>query len=117
MDNNFKTDYGFDIVWAKKENYGSKIMVFSNHNKTDFVFHKNTEKTWFINSGKFKIKWIDTTNGKIFEQIFEEGNVFEIEKLKPYSVQCISTNGSITEANNGIDNTDVYVSLSREFFE
>ena len=56
MDNDLKTDYGFDIVWAKKEDYGSKIMVFSNNNKTDFVFHKNTEKTWFINSGKFKIK-------------------------------------------------------------
>lgn len=116
MENATKTDYGYELIWANEENYGAKILIFNTNAKTDFIFHQNTTKSWFINSGEFKIKWIDTETGKIFEQKFEEGHVFHIETLKPYSVECISSNGSITEANNGIKDNDVYVSLSKDFF-
>jgi len=116
MDNTAKTEYGYEIIWANKPEYGAKIMIFNNDAKTDFVFHQNTLKSWFINSGQFKIRWIDTDTGKILEQIFEEGHVFEIVPLKPYSVQCVTTNGSISEVNNGIEHTDLYKSLSKDFF-
>lgn len=116
MENATKTEYGYELIWANKETYGAKIMIFNNNTKTDFIFHQNTLKSWFINSGEFKIKWIDTETGKIFEQKFQEGHVFDIENLKPYSVECISGNGSITEANNGVKSDDVFISLSKEFF-
>jgi hypothetical protein len=116
MEKTTQTEYGYDIIWANNKNYGSKIMIFNNETKTNFVFHQKTSKSWFINAGKFKIRWIDTKNGKIFEQIYEEGHVFDIESLKPYSVQCISKNGSISEVNNGIDVEDVYNVLSKDFF-
>jgi hypothetical protein len=115
MNKSTNTEWGLEIVWADKKEYGSKILLFNKDIKTDFVFHQHTIKSWFINTGKFQIRWIDTSNGKIFEKVFEEGNVFEIEKLKPYSVQCISKNGSITEVNNGIDLKDTYKVLAKEF--
>jgi len=100
-DNDFKREWGLEVTWADEENYCSKFLVFEKEkNKTPFHFHKETNKTWFVNAGKFMVRWIDTADGKIYEQELKEGSVFQVEKFKPVSLECLTANSSIVEASS-----------------
>jgi hypothetical protein len=98
MSNNVnKTDYGYNISWANTDNYSASIMVFDNPSKTNLEFHKTKQKTWFVNNGLFKIRWIDTNDGKLYEKEVKEGSVFHVEPLMPVSLESIIPGSSITE--------------------
>jgi hypothetical protein len=110
-------DWGKEIIWADYKTHGCKIMLFEKQGaKTPFYFNKTVEKTWFVNSGIFNIKWVDTKDGKMYQQELKEGSVFHVETLKPCSLECKSANGSITEANSGSVDNDVYITLDKAHF-
>jgi hypothetical protein len=108
-----KTEYGYMLVWAEQKSHGGIIHVFEKPSKTDFVFHKEKEKSYFVNSGEFIFRWIDTQSGQVYQQGGTEGFVFTVNKMVPSSLECKSPNGSLTEANNGVEN-DTYVVLKKE---
>jgi len=115
MDNNVtKTDYGYDLDWAKKPNFGAKIIVFDKSTKTDFAYTLKTEKVWFVNDGQFMVRWIDTSDGKTYQQEIGPGIVFECKTNIPYSLACISDKGSLAEVNNGYHEGDHYIVLKKE---
>lgn len=103
-----KTKYGYEIPWASTENYAAKIMVFDNPTKTDLEFSKDTQKTWFVNSGTFKVRWIDTKDGKLYESEIKEGSVFHIEPLMPVSLEAIIPGSSISEVSTPSKDKDTY---------
>jgi len=108
-DNVVKTDYGMDILWADHRNYGCKILVFEKANsRTSMFFHKNREKTWFVNTGKFKLRYIDVKDGTMFEADLEEGKVFHVPALMPTQLESLVDGSSCTEASSNIDPYDVY---------
>ena len=108
-----KTEYGYKLIWAEQKTHGGIIHVFENPAKTDFVFHSNKEKSYFINSGKFIFRWIETSDGQIYQQEGTEGFVFTVNNMVPSSLECISKTGSLTEVNNGsLD--DKFVVIKKE---
>ena len=110
MSNNVnKTEYGYEITWAEKEQYTSKIMVFEKANaKTPIIFHKDTTKTWFINTGTFNVRWIDTSTGELYERELSEGAVFHIPALMPSGLESLSENSTISETSNLNNPEDSY---------
>jgi len=108
-----QTHFGYELYWSKNDNYGSKIIVFTKPEKTDFVYQIKTEKTWFVNEGEFSVRWIDTTDGKVYQQKLSTGHVFETKVNTPYSLSCESPAGTITESNNGYHEADHYIAISR----
>lgn len=109
INENYKKDWGMEIPWCEEEDYASKLIIFDKAgNKTPFCFHKETKKSWFVNNGKFMIRWIDTKDGKVYQAELNEGQVHKIEPLVPVSLECISP-GSITQASNRTDQNDMYV--------
>lgn len=111
-DNIIKKDWGLEITWANETEYCAKILLFENpKSKTPFVFHKETKKTFFVNVGEFKFRWIDTTNGKIYEQLLKEGSVHTVEQLVPWSLEGQTSNASVNQVSNRDDKDDVYVIL------
>ena len=101
QDNIKKHDWGYEITWAKTEDYTGKVIVFEKPAKSDIVFHSNTNKSYFVNQGKFSIKWIDTKDGKVYENNLGEGGTTTVKKLVPYSIECGCATGSLAEVNNG----------------
>lgn len=102
-DNVTKTKYGYDIVWADNDLYCSKILVFEDEGaSTDLHFHKQKIKTWFVNSGSFRVQWVDTKDGKSYAQELEEGSTFHVEVLKPVKLQSTSANSVMAETSNSI---------------
>jgi mannose-6-phosphate isomerase-like protein (cupin superfamily) len=55
-----QTEYGYDLEWVDNEKFCGKIIVFEKSGKkSDMHFHKERVKSWFVNSGRFKVKWMD----------------------------------------------------------
>jgi hypothetical protein len=109
MENKLKKyTWGYEILWANQDDYAGKVKIFEKPEKTEMVFHKNKSLTYFVNQGTFNIKWIDTSTGKVYEQNLPEGGVKTIEPLTPYTIECTSKTGSLSEVNNGEKTNDTF---------
>ena len=93
-----KKGWGYEMIWATNEKYCGKIMVFNREMaQTSMHFHREKDETWFVNSGKFKVKWIDTKDSKFYEQELVEGSTWHNPPLQPHQLICLSKEGSVTE--------------------
>ena len=108
-DNIQKTDYGYDVVWTDNENYCSKILVFEKaQSQTRLHFHKDKQKSWFVNAGKFEVQWVDPKDGKAYSQELPEGGVFEVPPLLPVTLKSLADNSAMAETSNSNDPEDYY---------
>ena len=75
-----------------------KIMVFEKKgNKFSMHFHREKDETWFVNNGKFKIRWIDTKTATLHEQELIEGQTWHNPPLQPHQLESLEDGSSITE--------------------
>jgi len=108
-DNVVKTEYGYEIIWADTDDYVSKILVFENANQClPLHFHRDTEKTWFVNAGTFKVQWVDTKDAKAYAKELPEGSVFHVPVLMPVSLKSLSENAAMAETRNQNNTEDYY---------
>lgn len=85
-----QTTWGTEIVWASNDNYCGKLLVFKDAgSKTPVQFHKQQQKSWFVNEGTFVVRWIDTESGEAKELPFKQGEVMEIPPLRPYQIESL----------------------------
>ena len=90
--------WGFEIIFANNDKYCGKLLVFERAGaKTSLVFHKEKCKSWFVNSGKFKVKYIDVATGEIKEAILEEGKTADFAELGPHQIEALVPNSIIFE--------------------
>jgi streptogramin lyase len=72
--------------------------VFENAGaKTSLVFHKEKNKSWFVNAGKFKITYIDVSNGEIKQSELGEGQTADFAQLGPHQVEALLPGSIIFE--------------------
>lgn len=108
-----KKNWGYELQWAKTQDYQGKIIVFEKKDQSiPLHMHKNTEKTWFVNAGEFNAHWINTSSGELMQATLSEGSVFHVAELTPVSITAKKDNSSLTEISNG--NTDEYLLLSKQ---
>ena len=90
--------WGYELIWATTNDYCGKIMFFNkNGNKTSMHFHKEKDETWFVNSGKFKVRYIDTKDSMLYEKELNEGDVWLNPPLMPHQLVAMADESSITE--------------------
>jgi mannose-6-phosphate isomerase-like protein (cupin superfamily) len=89
--------WGYELIWATNDKYCGKIMVFEKEGaKFSMHFHREKDETWFVNAGQFKVRWIDTTNAKLYVKELKEGDTWHNPPLQPHQLECIVA-GSIPE--------------------
>ena len=88
--------WGSEYIWATNDKYCGKFMSFHTDAKFSMHFHKDKEETWYVISGQFLVRWIDTSNSHIIEKFLGVGDVFHNEPLKPHQLICIEE-GTILE--------------------
>lgn len=110
MSENVKqTEWGTEVIWANKENYCGKILVFEKSNsRTALHFHKNINKSWFVNAGSFQITWVDTAEGNSYAKELPEGSTFDVPALMPVMLESLQANSVMAEVSNGSDTEDYY---------
>lgn len=115
-DNVVQHEWGYELVWANKKDYLGKIMVFSKPGaKTPFFLNAETNKSMFVNYGSFKLRWISTDNGSIFEKELTEGQVWDCERLVPCSLEAKIPNSSISVVSSG-EKDDKHIVIRAESF-
>ncbi len=98
LEGHVKKAWGYELIWATNDLYCCKIMVFEKAgSKFSMHFHSKKDETWFVNSGKFLLRWIDTTNASLYQQELTEGQVWHNPPLQPHQLEALEDNSSITE--------------------
>jgi hypothetical protein len=90
--------WGFEIIFANNDKYCGKLLVFERAGaKTSLVFHKEKRKSWFVNAGKFRVKYIDVVTGELKEAVLEEGKTADFAELGPHQIEALTPNSIIFE--------------------
>ncbi len=91
------------------DKYCGKILSFNTAgSKTSLHFHKERDKTWFINAGQFKVRFIDTQTTEIKEAVLKEGDVFQVPALQPHQLEALTNGAMIFEVSTTYTVEDNY---------
>ena len=101
--------WGFEIAWANKDQYCGKILIFNNPgSKTSMHFHKEREKSWFVNAGVFQLRYIDIKTAELKQQTLKEGDTYTIPPLTPHQLIAMSPEAMIIEVSTPEVENDNY---------
>ena len=101
--------WGFELIWATNDKYCGKIMVFDKVGaKFSLHFHKEKDETWFVNNGRFLLKWIDTKDATLHEQELKEGDTWHNPPLQPHQLIALEAGSSVTEVSTADSVEDNY---------
>lgn len=88
--------WGYENIWATNEKYCGKLLKFNTGAQFSMHFHSVKEETWYVMSGRFIVRFIDTNNAKISELALNEGDVWHNPPLLPHQLYCLEE-GTIIE--------------------
>jgi|TARA_B110000503_G_scaffold143701_1_gene247232 mannose-6-phosphate isomerase-like protein (cupin superfamily) len=98
LNGHVKKGWGAELIWATNEKYCGKIMIFEKAgSKFSMHFHKEKDETWFVNNGRFIVRWIDTKDASMHMKELKEGDVWHNPPLQPHQLECVVAGSSITE--------------------
>jgi quercetin dioxygenase-like cupin family protein len=101
--------WGYELIFATNEKYCGKILFFEKAgNKFSMHFHKEKDETWFVNSGKFTLRFIETDTATVKEAILKEGDVWRNLPLVPHQLEALEDDSSITEVSTADSVEDNY---------
>lgn len=99
--------WGHEIIFANNEKYCGKILHFHKNAKFSMHFHIQKQETWYVASGKFLFKWINTSNADIQEDILNIGDCITNKIGEPHQIICIEE-GDIFEVSTTHYDHDSY---------
>jgi quercetin dioxygenase-like cupin family protein len=101
--------WGYELIWATNDKYCGKIMVFSKKgNKFSMHFHKEKDESWFVNTGSFKLRWIDTSTATIYEKVLNAGDTWHNPPLQPHQLEALEDGSSVSEVSTADSIEDNY---------
>ena len=101
--------WGYELIFATNEHYTGKILCFTKVGaKFSMHFHKDKVETWFVNTGKFKVRWIDTSNAILFEKELNAGDTWHNPPLQPHQLEALTPNAMIFEVSTADSVEDNY---------
>ena len=71
-------------------------MKFNHGAQFSMHFHAQKDETWYVLSGQFMVRYINTKDASIHEQFLDVGDVWHNPPLLPHQLFCVSE-GSIME--------------------
>jgi mannose-6-phosphate isomerase-like protein (cupin superfamily) len=88
--------WGNELIWATNDKYCGKMMHFNQNARFSMHFHAVKDESWYILSGKFLVRTINTENAQISEHLLETGDTWRNLPLQPHQVECLQA-GTIIE--------------------
>ena len=88
--------WGSGTIFATNGLYCGKLLNFNTSSMFSMHFHSEKDETWFVLSGKFIVRWIDTKDATEHEQELNVGDTWHNPPLLPHQVICLEE-GSLVE--------------------
>ena len=99
--------WGCEVIVHNSELYCGKLLYFGKGSKFSMHFHAKKTETWYVQSGRFRLKYIDTLTGDIMESVISVGMVIHIPTLQPHQLIALS-DGCIFEVSTQHFDGDSY---------
>lgn len=99
--------WGFENIFVNNEKYCGKILHFYKGGKFSMHFHLIKEETWYVSSGKFLFRSIDTSNAEMKERELKIGDVVTNKIGQPHQLICLEE-GEIFEVSTQHFDYDSY---------
>ena len=94
--------WGYELVFANNESYCGKLLVFERAGATtSMMFHKTMKKSWIVSEGSFKLSYVETTTGRVFESVLEKGGIVHLTNLSPHRLEALEDSSVIFETGTG----------------
>jgi mannose-6-phosphate isomerase-like protein (cupin superfamily) len=99
--------WGYELIFANTPEYCGKILHFNSGKKTSMHFHVKKTETFYVYSGEFIIRSINTKDASKSEQHLTVGMDYEVPSYLPHQIESI-VGGDIFEASTNDDPCDSY---------
>jgi uncharacterized RmlC-like cupin family protein len=70
-------------------------------------FHAKKDETWFVRSGAFEVRWIETQKAKLDTMTLMPGAVWRNPRFMPHQLICLEE-GTVSEVSTHDDANDNY---------
>jgi mannose-6-phosphate isomerase-like protein (cupin superfamily) len=88
--------WGHELIWATNDKYCAKLLNFNKDARFSMHFHAEKDETWFVLSGKFIVKTINTQDASVQETELTQGMTWHNPPLLPHQVICVES-GTLIE--------------------
>jgi len=102
-----KKGWGHEVIFVNNDLYCGKILHFNKGAKFSMHFHLKKKETWYVISGMFLFKYINTVNADIIETTLAIGESITNEIGEPHQIICLEE-GDIFEVSTTHFDSDSY---------
>jgi mannose-6-phosphate isomerase-like protein (cupin superfamily) len=88
--------WGSELIWATNDLYCGKLLNFNTGAKFSMHFHNKKDESWYVLSGSFTLKIINTDNAEEQLLTLKTGDSIRIKPLTPHQLCCLE-GGTIIE--------------------
>ena len=88
--------WGSEFIFATNDKYCGKLLRFKKASKFSMHFHAQKDETWYVLSGRFEVRWIDTADASEKLVQLYQGDTWHNKPLLPHQLICIEE-GTIIE--------------------
>lgn len=99
--------WGHEVIFVNNESYCGKILHFNKGGRFSMHYHLKKKETWYVASGKFLFKYINTTNADVCEMKLKIGDTITNEIGEPHQIIC-EEEGDIFEVSTHHEDCDSY---------
>jgi quercetin dioxygenase-like cupin family protein len=99
--------WGHEIIFENNELYCGKVLVFKKGCSFSMHYHLIKDETWYVQSGEFIYRWIDTETAKWHEKIIKVGDTVRQLPGMPHQLEAL-TDGEIFEVSTQHFDSDSY---------
>lgn len=109
--------WGYEKWIHNDEEYCGKLLVFPNEgNYFSMHYHLKKKETWYVQSGSFELRYIDTENGECNSLILNSGVTIVVERGQPHQLIALEDNSIMFEVSTEHFDDDSY-RITREKYE
>ena len=102
-----KKGWGHEVIFVNNDLYCGKILHFNKGAKFSMHFHLLKKESWYVYSGKFLFKYINTQNADIIETSLNVGDTLTNEIGQPHQIICLEE-GDLFEVSTPHHDSDSY---------
>jgi mannose-6-phosphate isomerase-like protein (cupin superfamily) len=102
-----KKGWGHEVIFVNNDKYCGKVLHFNKGAKFSMHYHIIKKESWYVASGRFTFKYINTKNADILTEKLEPGDVITNEIGEPHQIIC-DEEGDIFEVSTTHYDNDSY---------
>ena len=99
--------WGHEVIIVNNTLYCGKILHFKTGGKFSMHFHLKKQESWYVASGTFLFRWINTANADVIEETLRTGDTITNEVGEPHQIVCLEE-GDIFEVSTQHFDSDSY---------